>query len=73
MARARAAQDEDHELSAEFTSLANQLEKAEETIMEELTAIQGQNIEIGGYYRPDGATADAAMRASQTLNSIISS
>ena len=72
-ARALATQDEDHELSGEFTALANQLEKAEETIMEELTAIQGQNIEIGGYYRPDGATADAAMRASHTLNSIISS
>lgn len=72
-ARALATQDEDHELSAEFTALANQLEKAEETIMKELTAIQGQNIEIGGYYRPDGAMADAAMRASQTLNSIISS
>ena len=41
--------------------------------MEELTIIQGQNVEIGGYYRPDEAAADAAMRASQTLNSIISS
>ncbi len=72
-ARALATQNEDHELSAEFTSLATQLENAEKTIMEELTIIQGQNVEIGGYYRPDEAAADAAMRASQTLNSIISS
>ena len=72
-ARALVTQNEDHELSAEFTSLATQLENAEKTIMEELTIIQGQNVEIGGYYRPDEAAADAAMRASQTLNSIISS
>ena len=72
-ARALATQNEDQELSAEFTSLATQLENAEKTIMEELTIIQGQNVEIGGYYRPDEAAADAAMRASQTLNSIISS
>ncbi len=72
-ARALATQNEDHELSAEFTSLATQLENAEKTIMEELTIIQGQNVEIGGYYQPDEAAADAAMRASQTLNSIISS
>ena len=71
-ARALATQNEDQELSAEFTSLATQLENAEKTIMEELTIIQGQNVEIGGYYRPDEAAADAAMRASQTLNSIIS-
>jgi len=34
--------------------------------------IQGGNVEIGGYFRPDDAIADAAMRASKTLNSIIS-
>ena len=39
--------------------------------MEELTIIQGKDVEIGGYYLPDGAMADAAMRASETLNSII--
>ncbi len=71
-ARAIAAQNEDPELKAEFSSLAGQLEEAEETIIEELTMIQGENVEIGGYFRPDDAIADAAMRASKTLNSIIS-
>ena len=71
-ARAIAAQNEDPELKAEFSSLAGQLEEAEETIIEELTMIQGGNVEIGGYFRPDDAIADAAMRASKTLNSIIS-
>ena len=72
-ARALASQDEDSELAEEFSLLANQLDKAEETILEELTIIQGKNVEIGGYYLPDGAMADAAMRASETLNSIIAS
>ncbi|MBM51152.1 MAG: isocitrate dehydrogenase (NADP(+)) [Roseibacillus sp.] len=70
-ARALASQDEDSELAEEFSQLANQLDKAEETILEELTIIQGKDVEIGGYYLPDGAMADAAMRASETLNSII--
>lgn len=70
-ARALASQDEDSELAEEFSQLANQLNKAEETILEELTIIQGKDVEIGGYYLPDGAMADAAMRASETLNSII--
>ena len=72
-ARALASQDEDSELAEEFSQLANQLDKAEETILEELTIIQGKDVEIGGYYLPDGAMADAAMRASETLNSIIAS
>ena len=72
-ARALASQDEDSELAEEFSQLANQLNKAEETILEELTIIQGKDVEIGGYYLPDGAMADAAMRASETLNSIIAS
>ena len=72
-ARALASQDEDSELAEEFSHLANQLDKAEETILEELTIIQGKDVEIGGYYLPDGAMADAAMRASETLNSIIAS
>ncbi len=70
-ARALASQDEDSELAEEFSQLANQLDKAEETILEELTIIQGKDVEIGGYYLPDGAMADAAMRASETLKSII--
>ena len=50
-ARAIAAQNEDPELKAEFSSLAGQLEEAEETIIEELNMIQGKDVEIGGYYR----------------------
>ena len=36
----------------------------------ELVAVQGAPVGIGGYYRPDAA-ADAVMRPSATLNTII--
>ena len=30
--------------------------------------MQGSPVDIGGYYRPDDAKADAVMRPSKTLN-----
>ena len=32
---------------------------------------KGNPVDIGGYYQPDDAKADPAMRASATLNEII--
>ena len=34
-------------------------------------AVQGSPVDIGGYYRPDAALTDAAMRPSTTLNAVI--
>ena len=70
-ARALAAQDADPELKAEFSSLADQLGSAEEEILSELSRVQGQEVDLGGYYRPDEAMANAAMRPSETLNTIL--
>jgi len=36
--------------------------------VEELAAVQGKAVDIGGYYRPDVAKAAAAMRPSATFN-----
>ena len=36
--------------------------------MAELVAVQGSPADIGGYYRPDAAKAEAVMRPSTTLN-----
>ena len=33
--------------------------------------VQGNKVEIGGYYRPDRELAKAAMRPSATLNALI--
>ena len=70
-AEALAAQDEDAALKAEFAPLAARLAENESAIMAELTAAQGAPVDIGGYYHPDPAKRDAAMRPSGTLNGVI--
>jgi isocitrate dehydrogenase len=70
-ARELARQDADPALAAHFGPVADALEAAEERILGELLAAQGAPVDIGGYYRPDPARADAAMRASVTLNAIM--
>ncbi|RZU62177.1 NADP-dependent isocitrate dehydrogenase [Zhihengliuella halotolerans] len=66
-----ANQTEDAELAKVFTPIAEALTSNEETIVGELAAVQGQPVDIGGYYRPDDAKAAAAMRPSATLNSVL--
>ena len=43
----------------------------EQTIVEELGAVQGSPADIGGYYFPDPAKARAIMRPSDTLNTAL--
>ena len=66
-----AAQKDDAELAARFTTLAQQLADNEQTIVEELRAVQGQAVDIGGYYLPDTAKVTAVMRPSATLNKLV--
>jgi isocitrate dehydrogenase len=66
-----AAQDEDPELARRFGPLARELSENQDAIVEELAAVQGSAVEIGGYYRPDAVKAATAMRASATLNAIL--
>jgi isocitrate dehydrogenase len=70
-AQALAAQTEDKDLQQQFASVAKELEGNEAKILEELTAAQGKPVEIGGYYRPDAALTEKAMRPSATLNATI--
>ena len=70
-AQALAAQDTDAELKATFAPLAEQLAAAEGAVVAELNAVQGSAADIGGYFQPDDAKADAVMRASGTLNGIL--
>jgi isocitrate dehydrogenase len=66
-----ADQEVDEELAAQFTPLANKLVENEEKITDELLSVQGKPMDIGGYYMPDPAKEEAAMRPSKTLNEII--
>ncbi len=70
-AQALAAQNDDAELKAIFTPVAEQLTANEATITAELLGIQGKPVNIGGYYLPDEAKANAALRPSATLNAIL--
>jgi isocitrate dehydrogenase len=70
-AQTLAAQDEDTELKEKFATVANTLEEKEAVITEELLAVQGDVVNIGGYYHPDPVLCEKAMRPSETFNSII--
>ncbi len=70
-AQALAAQDQDADLKARFSPLAQALADNEQKIVEELIAVQGKAVDIGGYYRPDLAKAGAAMRPSATFNNAL--
>ena len=70
-AQALAAQTEDAELAAHFVPLAKALSENETKIVDELNAVQGKPVDIGGYYKADAAKTIAVMRPSATLNAIL--
>src|SRR5690625_3137137 len=67
-AEALAAQGENAELKARFAPLAEALAGQEKAIVDELIAVQGEPVDIGGYYRPSQDRVATAMRPSATLN-----
>ncbi|GAA4354216.1 NADP-dependent isocitrate dehydrogenase [Kangiella marina] len=67
-AKELATQNDDAELKAQFTKLAEELAEKEQVIVDELNKVQGQAMDIGGYFSPDHKLASEAMRPSATLN-----
>jgi isocitrate dehydrogenase len=72
-AEALAQQHEDVELQEKFSPLAKKLADNEGQIVGELNAVQGQPIDIGGYYAPNPELASNAMRPSRTFNELLAS
>src|SRR6056300_1196695 len=70
-AQTLASQEDNAELKAEFTELAEKLASQESAIVDELNAIQGHAVELGGYYKPDPALCEKAMCPSKLFNSAI--
>ncbi|MFJ8849079.1 NADP-dependent isocitrate dehydrogenase [Streptomyces sp. NPDC102437] len=68
-----AQQTDDAQLAQAFAALAKTLGEQEQTIVDELIAVQGSPADIGGYYQPDPAKASAVMRPSQTFVQAIAS
>jgi isocitrate dehydrogenase len=70
-AQALAGQGEDAELAKVFAPLAERLAADGEKIVGELNGVQGQPVELGGYYFVDKAKADEVMRPSPTFNAAL--
>ncbi|MDH5775267.1 MAG: NADP-dependent isocitrate dehydrogenase [Nitrospirota bacterium] len=70
-AKELAAQNDDSDLKAKFTPVAKELEANIEKILEELKAIKGKPVDIGGYYHPCPDKVAAGMRPSATFNKIL--
>src|SRR5690606_7955326 len=70
-AQTLAAQDDDAALKATFIPLADALTREEATIVGELNGAQGHAVDMRGYYHPDLALLDDAMRPSATLNAAL--
>ena len=68
-----AAQTDDKDLAAKFAPLAKNLTDNEKKIVDELNAVQGRPVDIGGYYLPDAKKLEAVMRPSATLNAALAS
>jgi isocitrate dehydrogenase len=65
------AESEDADLRAYFAPVAKALGENETKIVEELIEVQGEPMDVGGYYLPNDDLATRAMRPSATLNAII--
>jgi isocitrate dehydrogenase len=70
---ALAKQTKDVDLKNIFTKLAKELVNNEETIINELTKIQGKPVELKGYFAPQESLVVNSMKPSKTLNSILAS
>ncbi|BCK87137.1 isocitrate dehydrogenase [NADP] [Sideroxyarcus emersonii] len=70
-AQALAAQAGDRELQQRFAPLAQTLTDNETKINQELLAVQGKPVDMGGYYHPDFGKTSQAMRPSTTFNTAL--
>jgi isocitrate dehydrogenase len=66
-----AKQSKNADLKAAFEPIAKQLTDNETTIVSELNDIQGQPVDIQGYYEPNETLTSDAMRPSKVLNDIL--
>lgn len=70
-AQALAEQSIFEDLQERFKSALAELVANEEKIVEQLNAVQGVPMDIGGYYKPNPVLAAAAMRPSVIFNDIL--
>ena len=64
-------QNKDPELRNEFKKLHHLLKSNESEIITELNEVQGNKVDLGGYYSVNNQEVEVIMRPSGTLNNII--
>jgi isocitrate dehydrogenase len=70
-AQALAEQEKDKEMKERFSKMYKELKANEDKISNDLISVQGNSVEVGGYYLPDDKKAIEVMRPSATFNKII--
>ena len=70
-AEALSEQSKDLDLKSEFTEVHKNLKSNEVKIMNELNNVQGQPVNMNGYYKPNEDVIISVMRPSKLFNSII--
>ncbi len=68
-----AKQTADSNLAKRFAAFAEQLTQQKDDIIKELESVQGNPVDVGGYYWTDPDKIAAVMRPSQTFNAILAS
>ncbi len=66
-----AGQSTDAKVAERFTPLAEELAESEAVILDELNVVQGEPVDIGGYYWPDRSKTVEVMRPSPTFNAAL--
>ena len=66
-----ASQTDDTDLAAHFKPLFEKLSSNEEKIVKELNEVQGEPVDIGGYFYADPEACERIMRPSETFNGIL--
>ncbi len=66
-----ASQNDDAELKAQFSSVAEALTAEEDAIVAELNAVQRQAVDLAGYFNPSEAICADIMRPSAMFNAVI--
>ena len=70
-AEALSQQNQEPVLAAAAEPFAKALRSKEQTVVDELIAVQGNKVDLGGYYRPDEAKCREIMRPSPTFNAAL--
>ncbi len=70
-AEALGEQTKDTELQTKFAKVAVELKENENKILDEMMQVQGQPVDLGGYYHADIEKVEKVMRPSKTFNTIV--